>query len=762
VPLPGDPAQELARSESVELFRRRAVAAEPGFAIGEGNANDLAELCRRLDGLPLALELAAARVRLMPVAAILARVDRRLGLLSDGPRDLPERHRSLRTAVAWSYDLLGLGEQQLFRHLSVFRGGWTIEAAAAVNGYEAPESDAVIATLSALVDSSLIVRDPSEGPEPRFTMLETLREFAGERLADAGDADLAHARHANHCLTLAEREAPRFTGPDAGSALNAVALEHDNIRAAFRYLVDHDPTSALRLGGAIWRFWQMRGHLVEGSRWLANALQAAGDGAPALTRAGALMAAAGLAYWRGDFEETSRHYEAALELWREAGDALGTADALYGLSFVYHPSFSPPPEDAERTARAAAMLTEAGELYRQALNDAGIAKSGWAMGTLMLYRDLDEARTLLGDSVQRFRELDDQFGLAWAVRTYGQALLATADTAGAAAAFGEALAIFAVAEDGSAMGMLLDDCATLAAAQGDELRAARLRGAAAGLRHLTEAELNFADDIPWMPKGNQPGGLSDAAALEQAWAEGQRMSQAEAIAYARGSDATAEPEGGLRVTALGPFAVQRSGERLKHWGGPKAGSRQAQAIFGFLLDRGERGVAKDEFIEVIWPDAEMTQGDLNFHRTIGGLRSTLDNANPSGPAGPVIFANGRYRLRPGVVGWVDVAEFERHLQHAAQATDELAAIRALEDARALYRNDYLDDCPVYGDSEYVEERRRSLRGRLLDALVDLGNRYERRGDATLAAARFREALHRAGGEYPAATVGLERLGVATG
>jgi len=252
--------------------------------------------------------------------------------------------------------------------------------------------------------------------------------------------------------------------------------------------------------------------------------------------------------------------------------------------------------------------------------------------------------------------------------------------------------------------------------------------------------------------------MIDAAGFERAWAEGQAMSPAHATAYALGSDLVSSPDSRLRVRSLGPFLVERAGVAVAHWGGAKAGSRQAQAMFAFLLDRGDRGVMKDEFVEVIWPDADLEQGDLSFHRTLGGLRTTLRPDRSPGVDQAITFVNGRYRLAVGIVGWHDVAEFEKTLAIASQATDDLAAIRGIEAARTLYRGDYLDDCPLYGDSEYVEERRRLLRGRLTDALVDVGHRYERRGDDSLAAGRFREALTLAGGECASAREGLNRLG----
>jgi predicted ATPase/DNA-binding SARP family transcriptional activator len=747
----------LVRSEAVDLFARRAAASLPTFHLGTENAAQVGELCRRLDGLPLAIELAAARVKALPLPAILARLDRRLELLTGGPRDLPARQQSLRAAVAWSYDLLEPPAQELFRRVSVFRGGWTIDGAVAACGAEASEQDAVFETLALLLDASLLVRHATDSAVARFTMLETLREFAAECLDEAGETDAVRGRHAAHCLDLVERFEPDFTGTDQAAALDRIASEHDNLRIALDYLLGTRPEDALRLGAGIWRFWQMRGHLLEGSRWLNRALQAAGDDAAEGLRANALAAAGGLAYWRGDMRETQLCYERALALRRSIGDELGIADAAYDLAFVFGPLFDPTPEDPLRTAEAVRLAEEADELYRKAGNEPGIAKSGWLFGSLMLYRDMNRARSLLGASVDRFRRLNDPFGLGWALRVYGLALLGSADSAAAAAAFGEALTLFAAAEDGSAMALLLGDFAEVSRSEGDALRAARLSGAAAAIRHVTEVEVAHADESPWMIKATTPEGLIDTAALDRAWAEGQAMSQAEATLYALRSAAVVVADQSLRVKAFGTFEVERSGQPVSHWGGPKAGSRQAQAMFAFLLDRGERGVTKDEFIEVIWPDAEVAQGDLNFHRTLGGLRTTLEPGKAAGSSGGVVFANGRYRLSVSIVGWLDAAEFERRLLNAAQATDDLAAIRGLEAARSLYRGDFLDDCPVYGDSEYVEERRGFLRGRLVDALMDLGRRYEGRGEQSVAAARFREALTVSGGDCPAANDGLERL-----
>jgi hypothetical protein len=215
---------------------------------------------------------------------------------------------------------------------------------------------------------------------------------------------------------------------------------------------------------------------------------------------------------------------------------------------------------------------------------------------------------------------------------------------------------------------------------------------------------------------------------------------------------------GLRVFALGPLRVERGAETIERWGGEKAGSRQAQALFAFLFDRGERGLAKDEALELIWPDIDVERADLAFHRTLGGLRHTLD---PHGDGGKraVRFHNDRYRLDPGLIEWSDAATFLAHLDEARAATPGPDRVRLLEEARRLYRGEYLDDCPFYGDSVHVEERRASLRGRATDLLVALGEGYETAGDRVSAAAAFREAVAASADGSPTAEAGLARLAV---
>jgi DNA-binding SARP family transcriptional activator len=249
-----------------------------------------------------------------------------------------------------------------------------------------------------------------------------------------------------------------------------------------------------------------------------------------------------------------------------------------------------------------------------------------------------------------------------------------------------------------------------------------------------------------------------AAALEQLSAE-RREVETRGSHLSQALDDASASEPGLHVFALGPLRVERDAQPVHRWGGAKAGTRQAEAVFAFLFDRGERGAAKDEVVELIWPDVDLERGDLAFHRTLGGLRTTLEPGRRGGDRGAAItFHNDRYRLDPSLVAWSDVAAFEQAMADASAATDAETSLQHLERARSLYRGDYLDDCPFYGDSAQVDERRELLRGRFVDLLLALGDRYESRGDRPAAAASFRHARLVAGDELPPADEALSRLG----
>lgn len=248
-----------------------------------------------------------------------------------------------------------------------------------------------------------------------------------------------------------------------------------------------------------------------------------------------------------------------------------------------------------------------------------------------------------------------------------------------------------------------------------------------------------------------------ATALVELSRQGQTVHRREAV-LTEAMAVHRTPAKGLHVYALGPLRAERDGEPVRQWGGAKAGSRQAEAIFAFLFDRGERGAAKDEIIETIWPDVDLERADMAFHRTMLGLRSMLAPGRDRRAEGPIVFGNDRYRLAPDVVAWSDVAEFERLLDATRAAESVEDRVRLLEAARALYRSDLLDDCPFYGDSVHVEERRDELRERVADLLIDLGDRYAERGDRGAAADALRRAQTISGRDLSGALAALPALG----
>lgn len=332
LPDPADlpPLALLRRVPAVELFVQRAQAAMPDFALDEANAAAVAAICRRLDGLPLAIELAAARVKVLAPETLLARLESRLGLLTNGLRDGPAHHQTLRAAIDWSYNLLDDEERRLFRHLAVFRGGFELEAAEAIC---AEQAASVLDLLAALVNKSLVQQRAGPGGALRFDLLETVGEYALEQLAAAGELEAARSRHAAHYLQLARTAEAELQGPQQIAWLDRLELEHDNLRAALAWAqAQPDRALALEFGAALWLFWQVRGFLSEGRAWLDMAL--GGTETPSITRVRALNGAGMLAWSQSDIATANALCSASLELARELGDREGVAHALSSLATI--------------------------------------------------------------------------------------------------------------------------------------------------------------------------------------------------------------------------------------------------------------------------------------------------------------------------------------------------------------------------------------------------------------------------------------------
>jgi predicted ATPase/class 3 adenylate cyclase len=409
----------LSQFEAVRLFVDRATAVRPGFEVTTENAPAVAEITARLDGLPLAIELAAARTRVLTPDQILARMGDRLALLSGGSRDLPARQQTLRQAIAWSYDLLEEPERKLFTRLAVFSGGWTLEEAEPVCGPPAELGMDVLDGLDSLAEKSLLrIRDV--GGASRFAMLATIREFAVELLAADPDVEAVRRRHAETFLALAERAASTTKGADQRAWLDRLEPEQDNLRAALEWAIGAgEAVIALRLVSALWRFWQMRGHLQEGRGWADRAVSMPGAEAHPVELAQGDEAAGSLAYWQGDMAAMTARYAHALELAEAVGDPKLLADSLYNYGYTFDM------QDMESSGqRLMPVLERALGIYETLGDLTGMAKVRWTIANYeYARRDYAKATELGRQSVEEARAVGNDFQLGWSLFMLGASLV---------------------------------------------------------------------------------------------------------------------------------------------------------------------------------------------------------------------------------------------------------------------------------------------------------------------------------------------------
>ncbi len=525
----GAAADVAAGSEAVRLFVERAMAASPSFRLTDEAAPDVVEIVRRLDGLPLAIELAAARIRMLPLPGLRSRLDHRLAVLVGGPRDRPERQQTLRGAIDWSHDLLDEPGRRLFRRCGVFAGGIELDAAEAVVGPPEQIGGDVLEGLSTLAEQSLL-RPAPVSDEPRFQMLVTIREYALERLAESGDEEEIRRRHAAALLALVEQSAGELTGRGSRPVLDRLERQHDDLRAAIDWAVDRDEADiALRLVAGLWRFWQIRGHLIEGTAQVERALALpAAATASAAVRARAYGAAGGLAYWRGDFPATSRAYVTALEEARRSGDQRVLADALYDHGFA---PFAEEPSATMMYEAARPSFEEAAAIYRELGDERGLASVEWGLGTGAAYaQQFDEARSHAEAALRGSRAIGDRFGEGWALHMLGFIEARMGHARAADARFREAISVFVEADDMSAFVVILVDFVTVAEQLGLRERAARLGGAATAFRRRSGSDLIAASGaaIDW-PVPVRP---TDDPEAERWWGEGEEMTVEAAVALA--------------------------------------------------------------------------------------------------------------------------------------------------------------------------------------------------------------------------------------
>jgi predicted ATPase len=544
----------LAECPAIALFVQRAAAVKPGFALTAENASAVTEVCTRLDGLPLAIQLAAARIKLLTPSAMTGRLASRLQLLTSGARDLPARQQTLRHTIDWSYDLLSEAEQKLFRRLSAFTGGFTLEAAESVCDAKQDLGLEILDGMASMVDKSLVRQMNAEEGESRFVMLETIREYGVEKLAASDEERLTRKAHAAYCLVLAEEAAGENVAGETKKWMDRFEMEHDNFRAALDWLTKNQNSDwSLRLATALFRFWEMREHFVEGRQRLSEVLRlpvAATQNAArmrALFCAGVLaggqrdyaaavellresleiarqtgekqsiaVSANGLAVTTrdmGSFEAATELFEESLALWKELGDRPAVARALSNLSGVKRLQ--------HEHAKARSLNEECLGIFRELDDRTGVA---WALNQqadlLREQGELPAARAVYEQGIAVFREINDRWGIAGSLADLGNLALEQGDYSAADAMYAESLSLFQELRHKRGLARILESFAALAAAGSDPGKALKLAGVAAALRQTIGAPLTAAEQEK-LEQSVEPArrGLSTAAE-RAAWLEG--------------------------------------------------------------------------------------------------------------------------------------------------------------------------------------------------------------------------------------------------
>jgi predicted ATPase/class 3 adenylate cyclase len=555
----------LASTPAVALFIERAQSARPAWRLTPANAADVAEIARRLDGLPLAIELAAARIRVLTPAEILRRLGGALDLLEARSGDRPDRQQTLRAAIAWSHELLRFEDQVAFRRLGVFSGGFTLEAAEQVLAETPDPWVDPLDVISVLVEQSLIRTEEDSLGETRYRMLETVRAFALEELSRSGEANAVRAAHARWVDAFARDADTQVLGPDSGDWLTRYEREHDNFRAAIAWAIEHDPGDlGLRVPESLWRFWEIRGHYTEARRWLEQALASA-SAAPPKLRALALDGLGNIAWRQGDLVTATRALEESLEIWRATGERrsvggtlsnLGTvvelrgdlerAQALQEESLAIAREIDDPLRIATAlnnlalviwnqgdTDRATALLEESAAIKRAQGNWVGLASTLNNLGMLADEAgNKDDAIAYMEETLAIDRKLGNPDGIAHSLGNLAGLIAPTGDLARAAALDAEALEIRHDLGDRLSIAYSLDSIAATASRAGCPEAAARLYGASERLRE------ELGSPIPASERERYEAGLemtrsaAGDAAYERAWAAGRALSLNEAVSEA--------------------------------------------------------------------------------------------------------------------------------------------------------------------------------------------------------------------------------------
>ncbi|MFN8472373.1 MAG: helix-turn-helix domain-containing protein [Anaerolineae bacterium] len=520
------PLSTLSEYAAVDLFVQRALSVKPDFEVIDENGAAVAEICIYLDGLPLAIELAAARIKIFPPRVLLQRLDSRLKTLTGGARDLPARQQTLRDAIGWSYDLLDEAEKTLFRRLGVFVGGFTLEAAEAVGAFQGDLGMDVVDGIALLVDKSLLWQQSGPSGGPRFGMLETIREYALEQLAAHGETERVHREHARFFLMVAEAADFALVGAEQATWFERLTAEQDNLRAALAWtLANNELDWALRFVGALYRFWSFRGHFTEGTRSAEATLALTGDAVRTVACAKALYGAGWLARLQGNGGRAAKYCEASGRILRELGDERGAAYSFHLLGIILGESGD--------LSRAYSLHHENLVFFDDIEDERGRSYSHFGLGMIAAARaEYATARTHFEQSVVIRRRLGDKGILAYALGWLGLVTVRLGDLAAARAALEEGVAVRRELGDEAGLPASLEALAAVAAAAGQATRAARLFGAAESAR-ATVGSRALDSEIPEY-RHNVAVTRAQMAEddFETTWAEGRAMTLEQAVAYA--------------------------------------------------------------------------------------------------------------------------------------------------------------------------------------------------------------------------------------
>jgi predicted ATPase/serine/threonine protein kinase len=557
--------EALSQYAAIALFVERATSIQPEFALTDENARAVAEVCIRLDGLPLAIELVAARLKLLSPADMLARLEHRLSLLTGGARDLPARQQTMRAAISWSYDLLDESEQKLFRRLSVFVGGCTLAAIEAICGTADDLGIDLLEGLASLVDKSMLRQVGQSKNEKRFKMLETIREFGREQLLESAEAESLQHRHALFFLDLALRAEPFLTGPEQVVWLERLESEHNNLRAALGWALETGEREiGLRLAGTLWRFWEVRGHQSEGRDWLVSLLEGS-EGASNSVRARAFLRAGGLERDQGNYVQARQLFQNGLALYQELGDKWGVAATLNGLGDMAHQQVNYTEATARYSEalalfkeidnqqavsyvlnnlgnvardegdyeRAAEIHTEALAIFRNLGDKRALATSLYNLGEVAQYKgDYNRAAELQHESLALKREVGDKRGITFSLANLGDIALHQGEHRKAAKLYEESLVLCREIGDKRGITFCLEGLAEVACAQKAFERAAHLFGAAEALREAIGSPLPVVEQADYERSVRLTREGLDEETFTRLCAEGREMTLERAVLYA--------------------------------------------------------------------------------------------------------------------------------------------------------------------------------------------------------------------------------------